>query len=158
MSDTEEHLIQLDPAITGLDGDDEEEAALPLSRQLARLAAIRGTPEDFAAVADLLDEHRRTLERGLPVTEHAARFHVLVAYASHNRIAAAFMESILGLLRARGRKTDGDRTYAAVELAEHAAVLEVLRTRDGDRAAEAMLEHILRSAATYDLDEGGTIA
>jgi len=93
--------------------------------------------------------------RGLPVTAHAARFHVLVAHASHNRIAAAFTESILGLLQARGRKTDGDRAYAAVELAEHAAVLEVLRTRDGDRAAEAMLDHILRSAATYDLDEGG---
>jgi GntR family transcriptional repressor for pyruvate dehydrogenase complex len=131
------------------------EAREMIEPPLARLAAIRAQPEDFAAIEELLAEHRRAVERGLPVTAHAARFHVLVAHASHNRIAAAFTESILGLLQARGRKTDGDRAYAAVELAEHTAVLEVLHTRDGDRAAEAMLDHILRSAATYDLDEGG---
>src|SRR5919205_113710 len=37
------------------------EAREMIEPPLARLAAIRGTPEDFAAVADLLDEHRRAL-------------------------------------------------------------------------------------------------
>ena len=90
------------------------------------------------------------MEAGEPVTEYAAGFHVLVAQASHNRIATTFMESILGLLTARGRKVDGNRGYALQDLREHRAILEVLRTRDGDRAAEAMLHHIVRSAATYD--------
>ena len=119
----------------------------------ARLAAMRGTEEDFAAIERLLAEHEAAMEAGEPVTEHAARFHVLVAQASHNRIATTFMESILGVLTARGRKIDGNRTYALQDLTEHAAILAVLRRRDGDRAAEAMLDHIVRSAATYDTHE-----
>ena len=119
----------------------------------ARLAALRGTEADFAAIERLLAEHEAAMEAGLPVTEHAARFHVLVAEASHNRIATTFMESILGVLTARGRRIDGNRTYALQDLTEHRAILAVLRERDGERAAEAMLDHIVRSAATYDTHE-----
>ena len=116
----------------------------------ARLAALRGTEDDFRAIERILADHEAAMEAGQPVTEYAAGFHVLVAQASHNRIATTFMESILGLLTARGRKVDGNRDYALQDLTEHRAILEVLRTRDGDRAAEAMLHHIVRSAATYD--------
>lgn len=116
----------------------------------ARLAALRGTEQDFDAIASLLDEHERAMEARKPVTEHAARFHVMVAEASHNRIATTFMESILSVLTARGRRTDGNRGYALQDLIEHRAILAVLRERDGERAAETMLDHIVRSAATYD--------
>ena len=129
------------------------EAREMIEPHTARLAAIRGTEEDFAVIDALLDEHERAMEAGLPVTEHAARFHVLVAEASHNRIATTFMESILGVLTARGRRTDGNRTYALQDLTEHRGILAVLRERDGERAAETMLDHIVRSAATYDTHE-----
>jgi GntR family transcriptional regulator, transcriptional repressor for pyruvate dehydrogenase complex len=119
----------------------------------ARLAAMRGTEEDFAVIEGLLDRHERAMEAGLQVTEHAARFHVLVAEASHNRIATTFMESILGVLTARGRRIDGNRIYALQDLTEHRAILAVLRERDAERAAENMLDHIVRSAATYDTHE-----
>ena len=119
----------------------------------ARLAAMRGTEEDFAVIERLLDQHERAMEAGLPVTEHAARFHVLVAEASHNRIATTFMELILGVLTARGRRIDGNRIYALQDLTEHRAILAVLRERDAERAAENMLDHIVRSAATYDTHE-----
>lgn len=59
MSEPDDGLMQLDPAITGAD-DDEEESALPLSRQLARLAAIHRI--NRVATASLnLEEMLRTV-------------------------------------------------------------------------------------------------
>ncbi|MGN6675170.1 MAG: hypothetical protein ACTHMA_17900, partial [Thermomicrobiales bacterium] len=59
MSEPDDGLLQLDPAITGAD-DDEEESALPLSRQLARLAAIHRI--NRVATASLnLEEMLRTV-------------------------------------------------------------------------------------------------
>lgn len=87
---------------------------------------------------------------GRPVSEFAARFHVLLAESSHNDVAASFMSSILELLMARGRKFDHFPDYQERELEEHRAILAVVRAREPDRAAEMMLRHIVESATTCD--------
>lgn len=115
-----------------------------------RLACLRATEADFARIEALLDAHAAALQAGQPVSEHAARFHVLMAEAAHNQVAVIFMTSILELLMQRGRRFDHIPGYQARELAEHRALLAVLRARDPDRAADALLRHIVESATTYD--------
>ncbi|MGH6894729.1 MAG: FadR/GntR family transcriptional regulator [Dongiaceae bacterium] len=123
-----------------------------------RLVCIRGTDDDFAKIEQLLDEHEAALRAGRPVSEFAARFHVMLAEASHNRVVARFMDSILEILRQRGRKTDNDRNYARQEIKQHRHILDLVRRRDPDRAAEALLQHIIEAATTYDTASSNTVA
>ena len=115
-----------------------------------RLAALRASDLELDRVADVLDAHDAAWRAGRPVSEHAARFHVLLAEASHNAVASQFMSSILEMLMARGRKFDHIPDYQKRELDEHRAILAVVRAREPDRAAEMMLRHIVESATTYD--------
>ncbi len=115
-----------------------------------RLACLRGTDDDFKRIDELLAAHARALAEGQPINEFAARFHVLLAEASHNRVVVRFMESILELLMQRGRKIQHIPGYAQEELNDHKALLALVRLRDADRACDALLQHIVRSAATYD--------
>ncbi len=118
-----------------------------------RLACRRGRPADFAAVDALMQAHEAAHHAGRPVSEHAARFHVLLAEASHNRVAVMFMTSILELLMRRGRRFDHIPDYQAREIADHRALLAVVRSGDADRAEAMMRAHIVDSAATFDLEQ-----
>jgi DNA-binding FadR family transcriptional regulator len=126
------------------------EAREMIEPTLVRLACVRGTKADFDAIEALLDAHQAAHLAGRPVSEYAARFHVMLAEASHNRIAVIFMSSILELLMQRGRKIDDIADYQAHEIAEHRELLAVIRSGDADRASEMMLRHIVGSATTYD--------
>jgi len=126
------------------------EAREMIEPPLMRLACLRATEQDLQRIELLLDEHEAALAHRKPVSAHAARFHVLIAEAAHNRVGLIFMTSILELLMARGRKLQDRPGYLAQEVREHRELLGLLRERDPDRAAEALLRHIIDSAATYD--------
>ncbi len=115
-----------------------------------RLAAIRGAEDEFDRIEQVLSAHAAAIAAGRPVSELAAHFHVQLAQASHNSVAANFMASILEMLMQRGRRFDHIPDYQQRELDEHRAILETVRARDPDRAAEMMLRHIVESATTYD--------
>ena len=129
------------------------EARQMIEPPLIRLACLRGTEADFAKIQQLLDEHERAYRSGQPVNAHAAKFHVMIAEAAHNVVGVTFMSSILELLLSRGRRVDGTSDFLAREIAEHRALLRLMRARDTDRAADAVLRHILDSAATYDRED-----
>ncbi len=126
------------------------EAREMIEPMVARLACLRGTPDDFERIEVLLDAHEAAHVRGDSVSEYAARFHVLLAEASHNRIAVIFMSSILELLMQRGRRIGHIPDFQAQEIAEHRTLLAVIRSGDAERAAELLLRHIVDSATTYD--------
>jgi len=128
------------------------EAREMIEPSLIRLACLRGTEQDFERIERLLDDHEAAWRREEPVSDYAARFHVLIAEAAHNRVGVTFMTSILELLMRRGRSMDGRPDFHAHEIAEHRELMRLIRERDGERASEALLRHIVESAATYDRD------
>jgi GntR family transcriptional repressor for pyruvate dehydrogenase complex len=128
------------------------EARQMIEPSAVRLACIRATEEELDRVDALLEEHSQLLKRGNPVHEQAARFHVMLAEASHNQIAAQFMRSIMKLLMVRGRRIDRIPGYAEEEVVEHQAIAQLVRSRDPDAASAAMAAHIIRSAQTYDAE------
>ena len=138
------------------------EARETLEPASARLACLRGTLADFAKIDALLMNHERALAAGEPINEYAAKFHVLVARAAHNRVVISFMESILEFLKHRGRKVSRVPNYARQELEEHREIFETLKRRDEDLAYKRMRQHIIRASATYDdhavEGEGGAYA
>lgn len=145
----------LRPELVGFLLSNESSMALLEAREmiepaLIRLACLRATEDDLTNIEALLDEHASELEAGRSVSGHAARFHVVLAAAGHNPVAASFMAGILELLTARGRQLDGMPDYLSNELAEHRALLAAVRARDPDHAADLLLRHIVESAITYD--------
>lgn len=90
--------------------------------------------------------------------ELGAAFHLEIARCAKNHVAESFMHSILDLLTERGRRADNVPDARKRELADHEHLLAVLRNRDGEAAREAMLEHIVSWAGTYDGTSGATLA
>jgi GntR family transcriptional repressor for pyruvate dehydrogenase complex len=126
------------------------EARLMVEPTAVRLACVRATTEDLNEMEALLHQHERALRANKPVNVFAAEFHVLLAKAAHNQIVAGFMESIIGLLMARGRKVERITGYARTEVKEHHAILQLVRDQDVEAAAAVMRAHIIDAAQTYD--------
>ena len=134
------------------------EARAMIEPECARLAAIRATDEDFGRVAAVLDRHRAALATGAPVHELGAAFHLEISRCAKNRVAESFMHSILDLLMERGKRADTIPEARARELADHEALLALLRRRDPEAARQAMLDHIISWADTYDGSSEGALA
>jgi GntR family transcriptional regulator, transcriptional repressor for pyruvate dehydrogenase complex len=126
------------------------EARAMIEPECARLAALRGTAEDFEAIERVLARHQAALDAGGEVHEFGAAFHLEVARCAKNRVAESFMQSILDLLTARGRLADTIPGARPRELDDHRALLVVLRSGDGDAAQREMLAHIVAWSGTYD--------
>ena len=125
------------------------EARKMIEPDCVRLAAQRGTAEDFAEIDALLDEHEEAHRSNLPVAEYGARFHARLAATSHNRVAASLMDSILHLMLERGRRIDDIPNARRKEIDDHRALLSLVKARKADDAAEAMRRHIEDWANTY---------
>jgi DNA-binding FadR family transcriptional regulator len=134
------------------------EARAMIEPECARLAAIRATEDDLAAVAAVLSRHRTALADGAPVHELGAAFHLEVVRCAKNRVAESFMRSILDLLTERGRRADRIPDARRRELEDHERLFAILRSRDAKAARVAMLEHIVSWAGTYDGTSGSALA
>jgi len=146
------HLELLGPLISNFQALELLEARQMIEPSAVRLACIRATDSEIDRLDALLDDHSRLLARGEAVHEHAARFHVLLAECSHNKLAAQFMKSIMGLLMSRGRTIERIPGYAETEVVEHRAIASLVRARDPEAAFAEMASHIVRSAQTYDVE------
>lgn len=127
------------------------EAREMIEPQSVRLACLRAEEKDLHRVETLLDEHESALAEGLSTGEHAAKFHVLLAEASRNRVFVTFMRSILDLLQARGRGAHLSDKLRQLELREHREILRLVRKREAQVAADFVTSHIIRWAVHYDV-------
>ena len=125
------------------------EAREAIEPRFVQLAAERATEADLDAIATLLDEHEANHLANRPVAEYGARFHIWLARASHNRVAAMFMESILHLMQERGRRIDDIPDARRKEIDDHRRIFELVRAKDGEAAAKAMREHVIEWSNTY---------
>ena len=113
----------------------------------ARLAAERITEQELLRLAQLLDTMRDAARGGDPHAQSQANasFHALIVRASRN----ATLERQWSLLE------PFSRTYLTVVRSDmdllalserHVPILEALRARDGDAAADAMHGHLMDAA------------
>ncbi|MDB5527441.1 MAG: hypothetical protein JWR51_544 [Devosia sp.] len=125
------------------------EARVMIEPDCVRLAAERATEKDLAAIEQLLQEHELLHNQDKPVSEYGARFHIQLAEASHNRVAASFMSSILHIMKERGRRIDSVPNARRKEIDDHRAIFELVKAHKGQEAATAMRDHILEWSNTY---------
>lgn len=127
------------------------EAREMIEPQSVRLACLRAEERDLHRIETLLDAHESALGAGHSTGEHAAKFHVLLAEASRNRVFVTFMRSILDLLQARGRGARLSDELRQLELREHREILRLVRKREAQAAADFVTSHIIKWAVHYDV-------
>jgi DNA-binding GntR family transcriptional regulator len=89
---------------------------------------------------------------------HDQRFHEIIHRASGNRRLAELVGQLREQVRFRGASTVGRSRSLEAIYDEHLAILEALRARDPERAADAMRVHIHNTARLLTSQEGGSDA
>ena len=120
-----------------------------LEGEIARLAAMRRTPEALAEIEATLAEPVAVLAMGAPELARDAnfRFHRAVARATGNAFHVATIEqlpNLIGMGPVEVRNFDERDPAARIARlnAEHASILEAIRGRDAMRAQAEMVAHI----------------
>lgn len=124
------------------------EVRAPLEGLAARLAVQHMSPEDLAAIHDVLQASFQVMEqrdvRSLII--HNNHFHDLIVDAGHNSLLKRILNQLrsqVNLLRITLWTRFPDRLEQT--LREHERIYEAIAARDEDGAEEAAREHILHS-------------
>lgn len=120
----------------------------------AELAAKSRTAEDICLIEEAFEGMRRSGIWSEDGVDHDIAFHRAVASATGNGFLLLFVAFVGDLLKASIRSARSrvpepelqDRT-----IAEHAALLDALKSGDGDAARAAMLTHLTNAAARLGL-------
>ncbi|HEX6989541.1 MAG TPA: GntR family transcriptional regulator, partial [Bacillota bacterium] len=120
------------------------ECRVALETLAARRAAERIEDADLAAMDQALDASGRALAAGQPleVLGHNTTFHDWLARVGGNRRLAELLSEVRArIVYMRAMVIQGP-TMAARVLSEHREILECLRRRDPDAAADALRRHL----------------
>jgi|SRR5689334_10977502 GntR family transcriptional regulator, transcriptional repressor for pyruvate dehydrogenase complex len=119
------------------------EARAVIEIEIARLAALRRTPEQLEALEALLADHKADLDAGRPPVVQASRFHLLLAEAADNAVLASVLRPYFRLMFERGPALyETAPAYARWELEQHRAIFDAVRDGDADRASTLMRAHV----------------
>lgn len=124
---------------------------------IARLAALRATPEHVLELEQTLERQRACIAEGLPFVDEDTAFHYTLARAADNHILLRLHNVILDVLR------ESRQTYLHVpdrpqmSLRGHEAILAAVRANDGGAAQQASLAHIteVRDGILRAMSEAG---
>lgn len=113
-----------------------------LEPQVAQLAALHATPDNFDAMRRTIDDQRRSLRNRPRFLQLDHRFHLELARATRNTLVVTLMRLMLRHLAvAQEMAVRGPHEpERAIEL--HEQTLRALMTRDPDRISEAMDAHL----------------
>ena len=119
-----------------------------LEPQLAALAAQKATPDEKAALLDLVDRMRREEERfGLMSLGH--RFHMELAAMSHNVVLNGFYQSAANQMRSMRVLDTLTLEVYRQGVEEHRHIAEAVAAGDAETAMEAMKAHLKNDYAEF---------
>lgn len=108
----------------------------------ARLAAQHAASEEVAVLHDMVEQDRALLGDPEALARANRRFHHQIHLASHNRFLVQQLDLVYRsmALMARTSLAAAGRGEDAIE--EHAAIVDAIGARDGERAAQALKAHL----------------
>jgi GntR family transcriptional repressor for pyruvate dehydrogenase complex len=112
------------------------EARLAIESALTRMAAERATPDDLAEMLAAYGQMQEAVENDDAFTHADVRFHLAVARASKNRVLAQTYYLIHSLLKDAIRQADALPGGKGRGLANHAQILEGIRTHNAELAQQ----------------------
>ncbi|GAB4221572.1 MAG: FadR/GntR family transcriptional regulator [Spirochaetales bacterium] len=109
----------------------------------ARMAAKRGTEDDFLQIEKSHEEFRRKVERGFPTLEEDHVFHLAIGHAAHNSITNSLIGLIIPEVILMNRDYQNIRMDRIQTVREHEEVIQAILRRDAGGAAESMRRHMI---------------
>ena len=115
-------------------------------------AVLEGTSARFAARAasdielaelETINTEMEAADKGDRLYKANRQFHRVILNAARNRFLVKSVEAVQKTLLILGPSTMEDGNRASEAIAEHRALLDALRARDGDAAEAAMRAHIV---------------
>lgn len=132
-------------AFTGTDETelrDVMEARVLLERDLAGLAAERGSEEEIAEIGEAVRAMRDSVVTGTSMIEADMRFHLAVAEAAHNGVLQNAVQLLRNLMRHWINLKLLIPNVPTRVLNQHDQIYEAIRRRDAERARAAMRKHL----------------
>ena len=108
----------------------------------ARLAAQHAADEEIAVLRDMVDQDRALLGDPEALARANRRFHHQIHLASHNRYLVQQLDLVYRSMALMARTSLAAAGRGEDALAEHDAIVDAIKARDGDRAAAALRSHL----------------
>ena len=115
-----------------------------------RQAARKRTAEDLAELDRCVDHERALSDRAAEFEPHR-QFHSLLLASAHNRLLPITTDPVFEVLRTRFLRPAAPARFWAKTAREHQEILDRVRAKDEDGAAELMRVHLKRLRSTYSL-------
>lgn len=111
--------------------------------QLAYLAAERATAEEIAMMEQALVLQEEAVAKGETGTDVDKSFHYIMAKATKNKVLLRLTDSMRDLLAESRDKYLQVEGRPGKSISRHRQVLDAIKARDGELAAQIMLEHVV---------------
>ncbi|GAB5447368.1 GntR family transcriptional regulator [Gymnodinialimonas sp.] len=108
----------------------------------ARLAAQHAATEEIAVLHDMVAQDRALLGDPEALARANRRFHHQIHLASHNRFLVQQLDLVYRSMALMARTSLAAAGRGEDAMAEHAAIVDAIAARDGDRAADALKSHL----------------
>jgi GntR family transcriptional regulator, transcriptional repressor for pyruvate dehydrogenase complex len=132
-------------AFTGTDETelrDVMEARVLMERDLAGLAAERGSEDEIAKIGDAVRAMRDSVASGTLIIEADMTFHLAVAQAAHNGVLQNAVQLLRNLMRHWINLKLLIPNVPARVLKQHNEIYKAIRMRDAEAARAAMRKHL----------------
>ncbi|MCX7027141.1 MAG: FadR/GntR family transcriptional regulator [Spirochaetes bacterium] len=127
-----------------------------LESAIARMAAENITDEELAEIETNTRKAVGAVENPKEFLELDFQLHTLILKAAKNRILPVFIQSINKLNLIMRKKTNSVLTIRQSTIQDHQKILEALKERNPDKAANAMEEHLLHvERGFYSIESRG---
>lgn len=123
------------------------EARMLLEKDLAGLAADRGTAQEIARIGDAVEMMRGRIARGESILDADMAFHLAIADAAHNEVLRNAVQLLRNLMRQWILLKLLLPEVPKKVLKRHEAIYEAIRQRDAERARSAMWKHLEETVA-----------
>ena len=118
------------------------EARMLLEKDLAGLAAERGSDEEIAKIGEAVEMMRASIAANASILDADMAFHLAVAAAAHNEVLRNAVQLLRNLMRRWIYLKLLIPDVPSKVLKRHDAIFQAIRRRDGDAARAAMWKHL----------------
>jgi GntR family transcriptional repressor for pyruvate dehydrogenase complex len=137
----------------GFTDDEMFEARRQLEVGVAALAAERATEADIAKLQACLEGMAAAMDNPRKYLVHGVDFHRAVASASKNPILGSLVEMVSAALFRQRSRTVAHAKDLAGSLTMHRRIAKAIAARDGERARDAMNQHLLQAQRARKLED-----
>jgi len=113
-----------------------------IERETAHLATLHANDTDIAALKRIQVMHERSKHEGDSAVAENRDFHFAIARIARNRVLSTALELLLNEFAVSEQVVEVRKVAGAQFGVEHPRIIDAIETRNADKAAESMVDHI----------------